>query len=404
MSLRRRINYKMYPNAGQKLALDQVVDSHRELYNAALEERIDAYRKHKISISFADQCKSLTLIRAFDKKYAGINAQSLQVTLKRLDLAFQSFFRRARQNQAPGFPRFRSKGRFDGFGFKSHGDGFKFFPGPDWVNGSVRISGVGMIGVRGRARIQGRVVCADVMKKSGYWYLSVVIECNPFRKGGDAICGLDWGVETMLVLAYDENTFDSYENDRLYQCAEEKITTKRRQLARCKRRSKTREKQKAELGRLTRKLANRRKDRSHKISAQLVADHAIICTEDLSISSMTRAGKTNQVRKAGLNREVLDTAPALLFTQLRYKAEEAGIELVFIDTRKHKPSQTCPSCGVVKKKSLGQRTHQCDDCGFVASRDQAAALVMLQVGLLELGVGTPPTGLISPETSFTKTK
>jgi putative transposase len=94
----------MYPNAGQKLALDQVVDSHRELYNAALEERIDAYRKHKISISsYYDQCKSLTDIRAFDKKYAAINAQSLQVTLKRLDLAFQSFFRRARQNQSARF-------------------------------------------------------------------------------------------------------------------------------------------------------------------------------------------------------------------------------------------------------------------------------------------------------------
>jgi putative transposase len=208
----------------------------------------------------------------------------------------------------------------------------------------------------------------------------------------------------MLVLAYDENTFDSYRERPALSVRRGKDYDEAATTGKCKRRSKTRAKQKAELGRLTRKLANRRKDRSHKISAQLVADHAIICTEDLSISSKTRAGKTNQVRKAGLNREVLDTAPALLFTQLRYKAEEAGIELVFIDTRKHKPSQTCPSCGVVKKKSLGQRTHQCDDCGFVASRDQAAALVMLQVGLLELGVGTPPTGLISPETSFTKTK
>jgi len=68
--------------------MERLCDLHRQLYNAALEERIDAFRKAGKSISFAEQCKSLTLIRQQNPEYLAINAQSAQVTLKRLDKAF----------------------------------------------------------------------------------------------------------------------------------------------------------------------------------------------------------------------------------------------------------------------------------------------------------------------------
>ena len=50
------------------------------------------------------------------------------VTLKRLDLAFGAFLRRVKVAKEPGFPRFKSYDRFSGFGFKRHGDGFRFTP------------------------------------------------------------------------------------------------------------------------------------------------------------------------------------------------------------------------------------------------------------------------------------
>ena len=100
----RRVTYKLYPSPSQVAALERVCDLHRALYNAALEERIEAYRKAKRSISFADQCKSVTAIRLDDPAYRALNAQSLQVTLKRLDRAFQSFFRRVKAGQAPREP------------------------------------------------------------------------------------------------------------------------------------------------------------------------------------------------------------------------------------------------------------------------------------------------------------
>jgi putative transposase len=112
--------------------MERLCDLHRMLYNAALEERIEAYGKAGVSISFADQCKSLTTIRQQDPAFLAVNAQSAQVTLKRLHMAFKAFFRRCKAGETPGFPRFKSRDRFPGFGFKTHGDGFRFTPGQSW--------------------------------------------------------------------------------------------------------------------------------------------------------------------------------------------------------------------------------------------------------------------------------
>ena len=154
---------------------------HCDLRNAALQERIDAYRLAGKTISFAAQCKSLTEIRAAHPEYLAINAQSAQVTLKRLALAFDAFFRRVKEGQTPGFPRFKTYDRFAGFGFKHHGDGFRFTPGAGWRNGKLRLSGIGTMSARGEARTPGKVISADIMRKIDGWFLSLVIACEPHR-------------------------------------------------------------------------------------------------------------------------------------------------------------------------------------------------------------------------------
>ncbi len=99
--------------------------------------------------------------------------------------------------------------------------------------------------------------------------------------------------------------------------------------------------------------------------------------------SIDKPGKRVK-QKAGLNRAILDATPGRFLSMLAYKAAEAGCELVMIDTRTHRPSQTCPGCGCVEKKPLQHREHRCG-CGFVATRDQAAALHMLTVARQVLG-------------------
>ena len=380
--------------------------AHKDLYNAALEERIGAYRKAKKSISFNDQCISMTQIRKDDPDWRAINAQSAQVTLKRLDLAFQNFFRRVKQGKTPGFPRFQGKDHFKGFGFKTNGDGFKFEPGGGWRNGTLRLSGIGTMQVRGQIRTNNGILCSgriggpvlgcSIVKRADGWYMSVVLDLEPAREGGDKSVGVDWGVETYLTCAYGAGDYDAVENDRLWKQAAEEIKDRSRALAKRKKRTRGREKARRALARKWRKLANQRKDRAHKTSAWLVREHGLIATESLIISNMTRSASgtseepgTNVAQKSGLNREILDTAPGSLLSMTKYKAEEAGVLLHVINSRKHKPSQSCPACGCVKKKKLSERQHICEDCGFEATRDQASALFNLVIANRELGPEWP---------------
>lgn len=381
----RRVTYKLYPSRAQADALDRMCGLHRQLYNAALEERIDAYRKAGKSISFSDQCKSLTEIRAAHPEYLALNAQSAQVTLKRLDKAFAAFFRRCKAGDTPGFPRFRSKDRFPGFGFKTHGDGFRFTSGAGWRHGRLRISGVGTLAARGEARTPGRVVCADIMRKVDGWFLSLVIECEPHRERGDLECGLDWGVETFATVARGLNDFDEFANDRFYADEQEALKTAQRALK--GKRTKAASRQRRLLARRWRRVANRRKNRNHQVTARLVRDYKLIVTERLAIQNMTATARGTDEKpgrrvkqKAGLNRAILDATPGGFLSLLHSKAEEAGCQVIVLETRKHKPSQTDPVSGEVVKKPLRQRTHTLP-CGRVIGRDHAAALSMLAAGL-----------------------
>ena len=145
----RKIVYRLYPSSAQQQAFDVMLAQHQRLYNAALEQRIAAWRLGRHRVSFSQQCRELTELRADDPTYDALNAQSAQVTLKRLDLAFAAFFRRCKAGQTPGFPRFRSLERFSGWGYKTHGDGFRFRPGDGKKHGKLRLSGIGTIAARG---------------------------------------------------------------------------------------------------------------------------------------------------------------------------------------------------------------------------------------------------------------
>lgn len=396
----RRVTYKLYPSKSQAAALERICDLHRDLYNAALEERISAYRRAGLSIGFGDQCKSLTRLRAEQPAYAGLNAQSLQVTLKRLDEAFGHFFRRVKEGGTPGFPRFKSRNRFSGFGFKSHGDGFRFQPNikPDagWRHGHLKISGVGWMQARGTARTPGQVKRCDILRKADGWFASLVLACEPHREiDADAheIAGIDWGVATYATIARGLDETETIENERYWDAESTALKQRQRALSKALRgrRSNRAAKQRRLLATHHRRVANRRKNCCHQTTAALVARHRVLATERLSARAMTRSARGTadapgkQVnQKAGLNRSILDTAPGGLITMLAYKAEEAGTELVTLPTRRLKPSQRCPLSWAVQKKSLDQRTHTLPD-GTRIGRDHAAALVMLRAALQKMG-------------------
>ena len=407
----RKTTYRLYPTPKQVVALETLLRSHQQLYNAALEERIDCYRKTGKSLSYADQCKSLTVLRTDLPEWAAAaNCSSQQMTLRRLDKAFAAFFRRVKAGQTPGFPRFKSLARMPGFSFKSPGDGWRFAPNvsePDaegmtrWTqHGSLRVSGVGQLRARGQARQGGEIRSSDLLFRHGRWYLSLTLDIGrPEReRTGDEAMAFDWGVQTFLSGVTHTGEVLHIDNPRWYQVDKAKVAALAQAVSRKRnKRSNRRRKAVRVLAAAKGKTARRRLDWSHKLAAQLAARFALAATEQLTIANMTRSaagtvdepGK-NVAQKAGLNREILDTAPALFTSLLRCKVLETGGEWVDAPTRKLKPSQRCPKCWAVAKKTLSERVHLCAECGHTEPRDVASARVVLRYALEVNQTGREP--------------
>ena len=396
----RKVIYRLYPSAVQERLLADMLGAHQRLYNAALQQRIWAYRaQQRTSVSFADQCKQLTELRGADPEYNAINAQSAQVTLKRLDLAFQAFFRRVKANKSRpkgkkrrvGFPRFKSYHRFSGWGYKTHGDGWRLFPAPTGQHGKLRLAGVGLITMRGCPRTPGEPKTLEILHKQGKWYAAITLACKPQRQAGTQAAGLDWGVETFATLAVMGGMRDEIENPRHLRQQLQALKRAQRSLSRKVKGSQRREQARQKVAGIHGRIANRRQDFLHQESAKIVKQYGLIATEELNIVAMTAHGGK---RKRGLNREVLSTAPSTFLRTLRCKAEEAGVVWFDVPTRTVKPSQTCSQCGRQAKKGLTERIHQCP-CGLVCGRDENAARVMLNWALRSTGQELARRGAVS---------
>jgi putative transposase len=345
----RKVTYRLYPNKKQAERLIEMLAFHQRVYNAALEERIRFYRDENRSLSFVDQCKVLTTWRCTYKELADLNAQSLQVTLKRLDLAFQAFFRRVKKGEKPGFPRFKSLQRYPGWGYKTHGDGWRLFPGDKGKHGKLRLTSVGMIDIRGKARTLGEPKTCEILYKSGKWYVSVTIACEPVRVSGTQAIALDWGVEKFLTMHNSREETSHIENPRYVKRSLKELKKLQQSVSRkTNKQSHHRKNAIKSLAKLHSKIANKRKDFHHQEAAKLVKENGLIAVEELSIKNMTKSGGS---KKKGLNREILSTAPAQFHQILKSKAEEAGIIWIEIPTRIVKPSQTCYKCDIQKKES-----------------------------------------------------
>jgi putative transposase len=219
-----------------------------------------------------------------DREWRIANCSSEQVTLRRVKKAFDALFRRCKGSQKPGFPRFKSLKRFPGFGFKGHGDGWRFAPKfiqrdgkPVWQNGTLRRQGVGEIKARGRARQGGKIKSCELLHNTGVWHLSLTIECEDIQRAcGTAACGLDWGVETFAMLAFADGTHESIANPRFYQSEKDREVELERIRDRRKRCSKRRLKAAIRSARIGAKNRRRRLDFHHKTSAKLVSRFSLI--------------------------------------------------------------------------------------------------------------------------------
>lgn len=396
----RKITYRLYPSKSQQTALKDCLRLQKDLYNAALQERIDRYQKTGQSLTYNDQQASLTQIRADLPEYKALPVYLSRMTLRRLDKAFKSFFKRVKQGQIPGFPRFKSTKRFTSFEICS-GSGWQFVFGEKQKNGRLQINGIGTIKARGKARTVGTPKTSQVMYRQGKWWLSLTVECAPERTMTSArAVGIDWGVSDLLTMTHEDGSYKQIENPRYYQEAKTTLIALSQAVSRKKRGSGRWKRACKALSLFRAKVARKRHHDQHQLSYDIAKEYAMVATETLTIKNMTRSAKGSidepgkQVaQKTGLNREIMDTSPAKLLAMLRYKVEETGSRYEEVSARRLKPSQRCPHCLVVVKKTLATRYHTCE-CGCSMPRDVASGLVMLRsvLGTLVNRLETTPSG------------
>ena len=372
--VKKNFKYRLYPSAAQTITLDTQLAEACRLYNAALQERRDAYRMAGISLNYYDQANQLKDIRA-----AGdlglVNAQCAQDVLRRLDKAFKAFFTRIKRGQTPGYPRFRSASRYDSITFPTYGDGAKLLD-----NGKLRVQGVGQVKLKLHRPIEGTIKTVTVKREAGKWYAVFSIECEPkLLPPSTEKAGLDVGLRAFAALS--DGT--EIENPRYYKEAQASLRRAQRKVARRKRGGNNRKKAVRDLQRAYAHVRNQRADFAHKVSRGLVIVFGLIVIENLNIKGLAGGMLAKSVNDAGWSSFI---------TKLTYKAAEAGRVLLKVDPRG--TSQRCV-CGAPNPKTLSQRWHNCEICGLSVPRDHASALEILRLGLSLLG-GTWPVAASVP--------
>lgn len=385
--MRRAYKFRMRPTVRQHIALAACVDAHRELYNAALQERRDAWRASRTRISYGDQSAQLKGIRRERPNVATWSFSSQQATLRRLNRAFEGFFRRVKAGTAPGYPRFKGAHRFDTVEWPKDGDGARWHPD----TGRVYLQGIGQVKVTAHRAVLGRVKTIQIRREGRRWMLILSCDDVPATQmpGTGRRVGVDVGIASFAT------TSDGVHigNPRWARTAAAGLATAQQRLARAQRGSNNRGRRRETVAARHRKVANQRRDFHHKTSRTLVETYDVIAVEDLAIANMLRRARSmpdpdkpgaflpsGAAAKTGLNRSISDASWGQFVSILRAKAEDAGRTAIEVDPRH--TSDRCEACGhAAKENRITQAVFACRACGHQAHADEHAARNILRAGL-----------------------
>ncbi len=390
----RRQTFRLYPNKEQENKLFEARRNHAYLYNACIAHRRYEWKANRKSISYFDQQNCLPAFKKEWVEFAYMHSQSLQATVKRVDLAYGSFFQGLR-----GQPRFKSIRDYSGWAYPAL-SGWKI--SSSGKHGTVTLNDLGItLRMRGQAKQWGSPSTLTIVYKPGksHWFASITVDVptveSKFGSKSDlsyeSILAFDLGTETALTL-YDGENFTELENPRFTKKLEAKVKQKSKALRR-KRAPNRKKKIKASrrwkkakklVSNLQSKVANQRQDWQHKVTSDIASRYDIGVTEQLNTKGMTRKariGSKRKKQKAGLNKSILSVGFDSLNKMIAYKIEQKGGLMLVLPTKQIKPSQRCPKCGIVHKEwaELSNRYHICNECGFEVPRDKGSVMVMYNV-------------------------
>lgn len=357
----KTFKYRLYPSKNQKKLLAATLETCRRFYNDCLAERKDAYEQEQRTIGKYEQLRKVKTLKESNPYAKEIHSHILQVVVADLDKAFQAFFRRVKAGETPGYPRFKGRNRFDSFGLKEYGNGFR-------LDGRrLKLSGVGRIAVRWHRQLEGTIKTVRIVCKAGHWYacFSCEVEAHPLAPTGKTV-GVDVGIASMIVTSDGQKV----ENPQWYRKEQAKLRRCQRRVARRKKGGSNRRKAVRLLQRSSERIQNRRKDFLNKLAHKLVSENDAIAIEELQVKNM--------VRNRHLSKSIMDAGWGYLRQRLEAKAVEAGRIVVVVPPAY--TSKTCSGCGAIfEHLTLSDRWVECD-CGLSLDRDHNAALNILRLG------------------------
>lgn len=366
--MRKTFKYRIYPTKSQSSKLSVILEECRWLYNKMLEERKHIWETQQTSPGLYDQHARLPELKVVHPALTAVHSQVLQNVCLRLDLAFKAFFRRVKIGETPGFPRFKSFGRYDSFTFPQAPSGCQL------RGGKLVISKVGPIKLVLHRPVVGVVKTVTIRRTStGKWFAFLSCEFTPTHlPTNDEQSGIDVGITTFATLSNGERI----ENPRFFRREEKALAKAQQKLSQIAKGSEEYRRCRGVVARIHERIANCRHDFAHQQSRKLVNRFGLIAVEDLSVNRMGRDPK--------FSKSIYDAAWSLFFACLSFKAEEAGRTMVAVNPAY--TSQDCSRCGTRQLMPLVKRVYCCPSCGLILDRDHNAALNILAVGLHDLGL------------------
>jgi len=363
--------FKLEPTSQQYSDLCRLAGARRFIWNWGLARRREHYAEHKKTLKYASQNLELTALKNAEetKWLRQVDSQALQESLRDLEKSFTNFF-----EKRAGFPKFKKKRKSrDAFRIPQRVkiDGERIYcPKVGWIR--LRLSQP--VTVPTKSATFKRDACGD-------WFVTLVAEHEVEGQISLPLKAveIDLGLKTFA-------TFSGNEPDilipKFFRKAERVLRKAQRIVSRREKGSTRRQKAKLRVARIHRKVARQRSDFLHKTTTALIANHDLICIEDLSVKGLA---------KTKLGKSILDAAFGEFRRQVEYKAAWRG-KLVSVIGRFYPSSKLHRICGALKSNlTLSDREWICDGCCVLIKRDKNAAENILTEGLRLVAAGQADT-------------
>lgn len=363
--MRKTFKYRLFPTKSQRTKLDETLEMCRQVYNSTLGVRKTAWEQEKKSLSLYDTNKMLPLWKANAPELSEVHSQVLQNVQERVDLAFKGFFRRLKAGEKPGYPRFKSFGRYGSFTFKQ--SGFK-------LSERLTLSKIGDVKIKLHRPIEGAIKTLTIQRDSlSNWYarFSCEVEPKPLTVSSEMV-GIDLGLTTFATLSNG----DTIPRERWMKQDEKDLRRIQRKVSALDKGIPERRKAIKALNHVHTRIKNRRDNFTHQESRKLVNRYGLMVFEKLEIKQMESNGSKT------INRGISDVAWGKFVNVTIAKAEDAGRAVIMVNPKG--TTQECSGCHQIVPKDLSVRIHNCPNCGLKIGRDLNASINILGRGLATL--------------------